>query len=1843
MTVTQDSARFSIAVEDFGSVWPVIREAVQARLPLRNLSLNNKFGNAVAVHQLQAQYVLSSSESVQRLRPFTSSPVTWFRNPYAQLFLVTGEDKDDFNRSAKQQIRAILDRDRDPLSGEWIIAYLRPLASDPSSKGSRKVFEALKSEFSSRKRDRCVRLEALGPRGVITGLEELERLLKEAIKATFEAREKAYDAEVRKLMAGRQEAGWKFGDLFLVKDSLAVMLEAAGLMEDALREYFELEACFLEVPMHSGALSIHAFGGGGKGDDNAALLHTAWGEVRSSVQRGGLDAFRFRQYLFACMARLLMQLQRPTEVAERGLKFVQSFAALLGRRLEMPRLFREAWAFSACMALAGMATSMAPPPPTPSTTLQQGTTGATPLGLSASWRLHRRSTSDFVARTTGTGGSTSADSNNMFSLTLNSMPRRSHSATDLLEEAQRKGHAHFSPSVTWENNSSEPDDSSQMSVASHQSSLAPIKTGARTSPETSASRQPASARAPKPIGSVSPKGLRSSVSKKEALAAQEKHAQAQSTKQSGGAVPATEVDWDLGLPAELDGDWAEAEWGASGLPEPGPPDVPRNAPGQGARTFYGLLGQLYTTARHQLVHMASSLEVGTSAPADDAGVQDPAAFPPTAMVAMSSLSEAPPSPPMPSIASAPPQPEPQQHPPQQQGDGMPAPGSLRVISHSGELSTSSSALPPPPVPSRLARYASDVMGSAPGVRRSDSATSLEQSHAHSTPPLPHQGHAHSRTRGSSLGGDSDFNDTASVSDTDSTETRSTSRSALPLHPRLPAFRMPGLHSSSSTPAASTSAPSTATDPNLGAVELQVGTPRGNASGEFSPPTANGGTDSPRWGTRLPRGGRRPSGNHEMPSLGPAAIPEWLSHWRLKLALSSPAHYQELWVELSLAAAACYSAAGRKRNAALLRAEVGQALAAAGVHAPAAQALARQTGMFLDQRWLLLSATLLPHLASCHRALSQVTPPAICMQLLSLPGAVAHLLDREAIQQELLRACHAPPAHGGAIMPMQNASPHHALASQDSLPIMLGSLMHQPSMGLGLMSQHSLPSFRLQKAAEGAEAGGVVDGLGVLWVQPVRGTYSRFFGQSNSLDEPFLIDSIGEKGSGGAVDSTVGDIITVAVDVISTLPTELPAATATLTLSVLQEMKLVFTPRTAAAVEADPGLGQQLQGGSRGESMQGDMDATPLARASEGADRRPAELSTTSQFTTRWQETEDVSCPLVRIARGSSLPPDVQVHTDQASASPPQPEQQQLGSSPSGSPGSANPHLQRLASGMAGSRRDALKKSALQRSSSGLQRMNSSLKPRESGGLASEALMLMPGSNRLYFQARPLKRGLYALHRLHIHIGKMQLQLFPQIPPAQGSGPPTPPHVALVVARGGPTGEPALGCMNPLGHLREASVLLNVPVGEDVRCVPLGEARLSQANGIPGSGQEATAGWRGCTTQADEYGPGWVSVSGLAAGATSGLCPPSPVLLWIPISAGKAQAERESVRVVPHHTPAPTRELGRSTSLLPPGEPGGLVLSPRAPGHGQQHLQQAPAGPATPCGLAHIDVSAAYTAGCPRSHTARLAVPVCAPFRMTVRLLPCEVLPGEQVASEWGPPPLQLGEASLPLPPELPGDPADEPSAGNAQTDQQLGHERHAHSPEHYAALGETWSPHSPTPHSPFDSNPPSPFNGSTSQSPPRRLTRTSSTAGSPSPLGTASRRESRDHSHQASRRSSDTGVPDGAAARRTGAGGRTVQHHFVLEMANAGAPPQTSVHVFLLGPFTARAGQPVTLCWRLERCLHAPSGPSLQQVQYEVLLKGEGWQGQGLLRGSVALPASQNATATVEAMAVPKAGHITCW
>ena len=57
-----------------------------------------------------------------------------------------------------------------------------------------------------------------------------------------------------------------------------------------------------------------------------------------------------------------------SQVAERGLKFMQTFMAALDRQVaagRLPPLFKEAWTFSASVSLASTTVRIGPPPPTP--------------------------------------------------------------------------------------------------------------------------------------------------------------------------------------------------------------------------------------------------------------------------------------------------------------------------------------------------------------------------------------------------------------------------------------------------------------------------------------------------------------------------------------------------------------------------------------------------------------------------------------------------------------------------------------------------------------------------------------------------------------------------------------------------------------------------------------------------------------------------------------------------------------------------------------------------------------------------------------------------------------------------------------------------------------------------------------------------------------------------------------------------------------------------------------------------------------------------------------------------------------------------------------------------------------------------------------------------------------------------------------------------------------------------------------------------------------------------------------------------------------------------------------
>ena len=92
----------------------------------------------------------------------------------------------------------------------------------------------------------------------------------------------------------------------------------------------------------------------------------------------------------------------------------------------------------------------------------------------------------------------------------------------------------------------------------------------------------------------------------------------------------------------------------------------------------------------------------------------------------------------------------------------------------------------------------------------------------------------------------------------------------------------------------------------------------------------------------------------------------------------------------------------------------------------------------------------------------------------------------------------------------------------------------------------------------------------------------------------------------------------------------------------------------------------------------------------------------------------------------------------------------------------------------------------------------------------------------------------------------------------------------------------------------------------------------------------------------------------------------------------------------------------------------------------------------------------------------------------------------------------------------------------------------------------------------------------------------------------------------------------------------------------AGATTAPPVRVRLLGPLAARAGAPVTLCWRLERPPGPPPPPDAPtDLAFEVRPPpGGGWAPGGARAGRVALAATPRAAAVAEVSLTPAPGVV---
>ncbi|GLT77013.1 hypothetical protein SLA2020_486390 [Shorea laevis] len=352
-TIKNSCDHLVIAVEDVSDLWPTVKNGFEERLPFKRACLNNKTRNPVFLEKLTAEFILTTDSRLRIRNRFPQEQsLFWFREPYATVVLVTCEDLDEFKTILKPRLKLIVQNDE----REWFIVFVSKAQAndDQATKLAKKVYAKLEVEFSSKKRERCCKLDIHCPEANFW--EDLESKIMESIRNTLDRRVQFYEDEIRKLSEQRFMPVWNFCNFFILKESLAFLFEMAHLYEDALREYDELELCYLETVNIT--VKHRDFGGVDRGDDQAALLNSGNKPLTQIVQDDSFREFEFRQYMFSCQSKLLFKLNRPFEVASRGYSFIISFSkALALHESILPFCMREVWVITACLDLINVTAS----------------------------------------------------------------------------------------------------------------------------------------------------------------------------------------------------------------------------------------------------------------------------------------------------------------------------------------------------------------------------------------------------------------------------------------------------------------------------------------------------------------------------------------------------------------------------------------------------------------------------------------------------------------------------------------------------------------------------------------------------------------------------------------------------------------------------------------------------------------------------------------------------------------------------------------------------------------------------------------------------------------------------------------------------------------------------------------------------------------------------------------------------------------------------------------------------------------------------------------------------------------------------------------------------------------------------------------------------------------------------------------------------------------------------------------------------------------------------------------------------------------------------------------------
>eukprot|EP00890_Picochlorum_soloecismus_P001039 jgi/Picsp_1/1936/NSC_05402-R1_trafficking protein particle complex subunit 10 len=241
----------TVAYNDLSDVWDAFGQDLKDALPLKNVSLISKMGVKTMVDSIPVSLVPSQCPDVVGLENHRKCSLSWFRLPFVNLVCFSCEDYEEYKRNFRLQLRAMVDPETrlatDPMP---VFVYVRPSNIEDDNKGPVRVLDTARREL----------VEKGGLERVVgyfskeSGLNGILSAIKSAISAMIEARRLEYQNETSRIIVrlirdstAPVKSDMLFSDLFLVKDSVAVMLETVGLYQDALTEYTEVDVMIEET------------------------------------------------------------------------------------------------------------------------------------------------------------------------------------------------------------------------------------------------------------------------------------------------------------------------------------------------------------------------------------------------------------------------------------------------------------------------------------------------------------------------------------------------------------------------------------------------------------------------------------------------------------------------------------------------------------------------------------------------------------------------------------------------------------------------------------------------------------------------------------------------------------------------------------------------------------------------------------------------------------------------------------------------------------------------------------------------------------------------------------------------------------------------------------------------------------------------------------------------------------------------------------------------------------------------------------------------------------------------------------------------------------------------------------------------------------------------------------------------------------------------------------------------------------------------------------------------------------------------------------------------------------